>query len=54
MFGVTPASQELVQPPIRLPKPASDAVSNKFVKEDRRMDPALIALQPAQIAQLNN
>ena len=53
-FAVTLASQEFVQPPIYLPKPASDAVLNKFVEEDRRIYPALNAFQPAQIARLNN
>jgi len=34
MFGVTRASQELVQPPIYLPKPASDAVLSNLDWED--------------------
>ena len=37
MFGVTPASQELVQPPIYLLKPASDAGLSHFDREDRRI-----------------
>jgi hypothetical protein len=35
--SVTPASQELVQPPIHLSKPASDAALNNFGLEDRRI-----------------
>ena len=54
MSGVTPASQELVQPPIRISRPASDAGSDSFGSRAQRMDPALNGFQPTPIARLNN
>jgi hypothetical protein len=54
MPGVTPTSQELVQSPIHLSKPASDAVLNKSVEEAQRICPAFNTFLPAPIAQLNN
>ena len=44
MFGVTPASQELVQPPIYLSKPASDAGLSKFGWKAQRIHGAFITL----------
>jgi hypothetical protein len=41
MPGVTPASQELVQPPIHVSEPASDAGLKNFGWEAQRMDGAL-------------
>jgi hypothetical protein len=54
MTGVTPASQELVPPPIHLSKPASEAVLNKSVEEAQRIGPAFNTFLSVPIAKLNN
>jgi hypothetical protein len=53
-FGVTPASQELVQTPIHPSNPASDAGLGNFDSKAQRICPALNAFQSAPIAHLNN